>query len=360
MAKDFSYPFVIFPDKYLQIWKAIPEKIVEPAEPVKPIEPKKPLISESYNSGCFNPTLAIGIIILGIILFFEGLSEHGSAKESIWGILCIISGFVVIAINKSNERDFEKSSKSIIKDFEISLAKFQNDIKEYDNKIKKYLADKENYKADNLFFSSDRYLNEFRQHLKKSFFENMAVPKSSFASPFYSQFDFLFDELKSKFPKYENSIFFSNEKAVIIAGDIKIDISIDIPYDFDTGIPTESVDYEKKNGSSYSRRIEIVFAEEQVYLYLQYCLSFIDFVVVLLQKDNMIENDTFKKTKIYPWTRDIAYNMAYLKFRDTYRSKKINGDYLALRDKYNNLYLATVANNTNDNNLYESLDDLPF
>lgn len=343
MQNRLSYPELYLPYQISRALSQTPALLQAPTAPVEPAEPKDPgIFKYDENVGCF-AIGAILVLLLNIWIFSSDKASFTTVSLGIFLFIMICGNLYGLTIS---DRKYHKKQ----------LAKYREDIKKYPAMKKKYEEELILYKKE-----KERYEHQVERILSKANIEHFRAElvkhllQYNYDSPDFQQCEdcdvvkkgaseSFFIEYLSKgtdWKIYENKKVPAGQKfyypdIILEINGLFFDIEIDEPYSGNDGTPIhyvegfrqESVD---KNRNDYMLSlgwIVIRFSEEQIFLKTSDCMNYI-YIIYSSIINGVADFQAPANLSMQKWTKEDAYKMAYLRFRNKYIPKQ----YLSFIDK---------------------------
>ena len=371
-----NYPEIYLSNKIKKLICSTPDLPEKPKEPIVPILPQKP--DKPQRSGCL--FLSGPIAILGLVLVFSGnIDVDGDAITMvILAISLILMTPIMIAIHRSDKEKYEEELlkyKDYVEEYPSLIAEYEQKKEEYSYRLKEY-----NVQIAKL--TSDAYLQNFHRTLINDylFFRTVFgddIPKflcctnedavkigasEMFFRRILEEHGFTIHVDK----KIEAGSKFYYPDILIEKCGLYIDVEIDEPYSGDDGTPIHYLDKygqsidEKRNACFISQGFEIIrFAEEQIFLYPEDCVTIINKFIDLILEGNDFDSIS-TDIAVKKWTIEEAHKFAYRQFRKTY----IPMQYKKYIDKENlqsySELREQIEQDCQRGNVDAPCDDLPF
>lgn len=325
------YPECYYSHEVQKLLKSRPDY---PQKPIVPQEPKRPATPKEVdyaNTGC----LVIFVLVPIILLIFAATNGKAHIIQIIfYGLLSVLAGGGLLLFEISDI----KSSRAAKKTYEKFMSEHEQLMADYQEAYKSYLTAMENYDNCVKRMSTAEYIEAFRTKLIHEWTRNRSSPdirqcegsdiiKTGVSEHMFAEklrlkgYDV---QIRQKVPA-GNKFFYPD--ILIICDGLYIDIEIDEPYSGADGTPihyvdnhyilSESID-QRRNDYISSKGFEIIrFSEEQIFLYTDECINYIEHFINSITNASGEYSLSFTHI-VKKWTKEEAVNFAYRRFRNTY------------------------------------------
>lgn len=365
-----KYPEIYCSNEICEILHSCPDI---PEAPQAPIEPKSPINPGEYRGNGQGINIIMMIIsIIGIIYCLKS----DIIDDKVTMIFCGIGLFFLSWIGITIQNSEKEAHQNKVDKYEEETRLYPQKLRQYQKDLEVYEQNLQEYNKLIARLESPDNVLSFRQQLFRKWESSREFPvildceEDETIKKGVSE-DYFFNLLQiNGLNVYQNKKTPIGGKyyypdILVIHGSIIIDIEIDEPYSGNDGTPIHylcenygiySSSDENRNNFFCRNGFEIIrFAEEQIFLHTNDCISLIFQFISSIS--NSVEPCIPEELLIDKWTKDIAHKWAYQRFRNTYVpyelqksiSKEGEHQYEELRAEYSSQELSQ-----------EYYDSLPF
>ena len=328
----YSYPEYYYSTDIEGLLSSKPTLPVEPSPPTEPKIPNDPGKYDSGgNRGCAVVAF-IGAIIGFIVIIASDMDDKG--KMIFPCIALILLTFFWLKTERWDKESHEKKKEDYIK----TSQNYPSLLSQYKKDYEAYLKQKESYDSRVSYLLSEEYLSQYRKEAIRNWKNNRTAPrflhcesgdiiKKGVSERVFAEAleEYGYRVLADQKIPVGSKYYYPD--VLIVKDNLYIDVEIDEPYSGNDGTPIhyleevygikESVDTERNEYLSKMGFEIIRFSEEQVFLYPQECLHFIESFLSNIDKgEKAPDSPTYFILK--KWTKEQAAKLAYQRFRNTY------------------------------------------